>query len=237
MQLLNETTIDRFTRQQDLIPRERLTGIHCTVIGVGAIGRQVALQLAAIGAPRIQLVDFDKVDLGNLTTQGYFVGDVGKPKVLATAEAILRLDPSIQVECVEDRFRSKLTVGDVIFCCVDSISARTAIWRSLGERCQFWADGRMLGEVLRGLGCSRPRRAQPLRHDAICAGRRPARQLHIAEHHLCGQHGGRIDAASILPLAAGDWHGRRCGGQLARRRTHFRADCESRMLRRGVISS
>jgi sulfur carrier protein ThiS adenylyltransferase len=50
---------DRFARQRELVPLERLAGIQATVIGVGAIGRQVALQLAAIGVPRLQLVDFD----------------------------------------------------------------------------------------------------------------------------------------------------------------------------------
>ena len=62
---------DRFTRQRDLVPIDRLADVATTVIGVGAIGRQVALQLAAIGAPRIQLVDFDAVDVTNVTTQGY----------------------------------------------------------------------------------------------------------------------------------------------------------------------
>jgi sulfur carrier protein ThiS adenylyltransferase len=38
-----------------------------------------------------------------------------------------------------------------VFCCVDSISARAAIWRSVVSRCLFWADGRMLGEVIRVL--------------------------------------------------------------------------------------
>ena len=43
---------DRFARQQDLVPQDRLAELNATVIGVGAIGRQVALQLAAIGVPR-----------------------------------------------------------------------------------------------------------------------------------------------------------------------------------------
>jgi tRNA A37 threonylcarbamoyladenosine dehydratase len=71
------TDQDRFGRQDDLVPRDRLAEITATVIGVGAIGRQVALQLAAIGVPRLQLVDFDQVDLTNVTTQGYWATDIG----------------------------------------------------------------------------------------------------------------------------------------------------------------
>ncbi len=65
------TKTERFSRQRDLVPHERLSTIKVTVIGVGAIGRQVALQLAAIGARRLQLIDFDSVELTNVTAQGY----------------------------------------------------------------------------------------------------------------------------------------------------------------------
>jgi hypothetical protein len=142
---------DRFIRQQELVPRERLQQITATVIGVGAIGRQVALQLAAIGAPRIQLVDFDVVDETNVTSQGYRRRDVGRLKVEGTAEAIGEIDPAIEVDLVPDRFRARLAIGEAVICCVDSISAREAIWRSVGPRCRFWADGRMRGETLRVL--------------------------------------------------------------------------------------
>jgi sulfur carrier protein ThiS adenylyltransferase len=145
------TSSDRFARQQDLVPAERLAELVVTVIGVGAIGRQVALQLAAIGARRMQLVDFDRVDHTNVTTQGYWAEDLGQSKVAATGEAIARLDHAIEVELVDDRFRPKLTVGEAVFCCVDSIDARGAIWRSAGNRARFFADGRMLGEVIRVL--------------------------------------------------------------------------------------
>jgi molybdopterin-synthase adenylyltransferase len=140
---------NRFDRQQDLVPQDRLAEVTATVIGVGAIGRQVALQLAAIGTPRLQLIDCDVVDLSNVTTQGYQAADVGMSKVLATLAAIQQLDPAIQVETVEDRHRPRLQIGQAVFCCVDSIDARSAIWRSAKMQCRFWADGRMLGEVLR----------------------------------------------------------------------------------------
>jgi len=38
---------------------ERLHTCKATVIGVGAIGRQVALQLTSIGIRWLQIVDFD----------------------------------------------------------------------------------------------------------------------------------------------------------------------------------
>ena len=149
-------TNNRFTRQQDLVPTATLNNVTSTVIGVGAIGRQVALQLAAIGTPKIQLIDFDHVDASNVTTQGYFAGDISTPKVTATRSAIHRLDDSIKVTTIRDRYRPKQDTSDVIFCCVDSISARTAIFRSIRDRCRFWCDGRMLGESIRILAASTP---------------------------------------------------------------------------------
>ncbi len=146
-----DTNNDRFVRQQELVPLVCLQEIRATVIGVGAIGRQAALQLAAIGCRKIKLIDFDSVDLTNVTTQGYLAADVGQLKVLAAAAAMRRIDPGIVVETVADRYRPKHELGDAVFCCVDSITARAAIWRSAGKTCRFWTDGRMLAEVLRVL--------------------------------------------------------------------------------------
>jgi sulfur carrier protein ThiS adenylyltransferase len=139
-----------------LVPAERLAELAVTVIGVGAMGRQIALQLAAIGVRRLQLVDFDRVDQTNVTTQGYWTEDIGQPKVAATCRMIAQLDPAVEVELVDDRFRPKLSVGEAVFCCVDSIDARGAIWRSAGNRAQFFADGRMLGEVIRVIVAAEP---------------------------------------------------------------------------------
>ena len=146
--------LNRFSRQSDLVPQSKLEEITATVIGVGAIGRQVALQLAALGVPRLQLIDFDTVEETNVTTQGYDFEDVGQLKVDATAAAVQRIDPMIAVEAVPDRYRSRVEIGDAVFCCVDSITARKAIWRSASRKCRFWCDGRMLGEVIRVLAAA-----------------------------------------------------------------------------------
>lgn len=142
---------DRFVRQAELVPRERLLASPATVIGVGAIGRQVALQLAAIGVPALEMIDFDTVDESNITTQGYRQSDIGRPKVEALAEELQRIDASLLVGTITDRWRPSRTTEDVVFCCVDSISARAAIWRSVGPGCRFWSDGRMRAEVIRVL--------------------------------------------------------------------------------------
>jgi sulfur carrier protein ThiS adenylyltransferase len=144
----------RFARQAKLVPIDRLAEASASVIGVGAIGRQVALQLAAVGVPKLQLIDHDAVELSNVTTQGYWHADIGLAKVQATQEAIARIDPQIEVEAICDRYRPRIALASAIFCCVDSIDTRAAIWRSAGNRCEFWADGRMLGEVIRVLAAT-----------------------------------------------------------------------------------
>ena len=79
---------DRFLRQQDLVPTERLQSLTATVIGVGAIGRQVALPLAAMGIRTLRLIDFDIVEPTHVTTRGHRRADLGRLKVLATADAV-----------------------------------------------------------------------------------------------------------------------------------------------------
>jgi sulfur carrier protein ThiS adenylyltransferase len=71
-------TDERYSRQKDIVPSERIAACKATVIGVGAIGRQVALQLTAMGIPWLQLVDFDLVETSNLASQGYLEEDLGK---------------------------------------------------------------------------------------------------------------------------------------------------------------
>lgn len=146
-----QTGPDRFERQRGLIPTELLQDTDATVIGVGAIGRQVAIQLASLGVGNLQLIDFDTVEVHNVTSQGYRYSEIGQFKVAATLASIAEIDPEIRVESWCDRFRRRIKTRDIVFCCVDSIQTRTLIWDHLKNRAQFWADARMLGEVIRVL--------------------------------------------------------------------------------------
>ena len=142
-------TSERFSRQQDIVPRERVLECRATVIGVGAIGRQVALQLTAIGVPILQLIDFDKVEISNLASQGYLQDDLEQPKVDATAELCRRINHDLHVEVVFDRFKRTTPAGNCVFVCVDKIVTRKHIWEALKDKANFLVDGRMSAEVLR----------------------------------------------------------------------------------------
>jgi molybdopterin-synthase adenylyltransferase len=145
------TSTDRYSRQRDIIPSERLGACAATVIGVGAVGRQVALQLAAMGIGWLQLIDFDAVEESNIASQGYWEADLGRPKVDATAQACWRINRELHIHTVCDRFKRSSDIGDVDFSCVDSIETRRLIWESVKDRCKFLSDGRMSAEVLRVL--------------------------------------------------------------------------------------
>ena len=144
-------TDQRYSRQRDIVPAERLGTCKATVIGVGAIGRQVALQLAAMGISWLQLIDFDRVEESNLASQGYLEEDLSKPKVEATAELCGRINSRLQIQQVNDRFRRSMDIGNTVFCAVDRIDIRKLIWESIRNTAAFFADGRMSAEVLRVL--------------------------------------------------------------------------------------
>ena len=147
---------ERYSRQKDIVPPDRLVRCKATVIGVGAIGRQVALQLAAIGISWLQLLDFDVVEESNLASQGYLEDDLGRKKVHATADLCQQINHMLEVHEVDDRFRRSMAVGDIIFSCVDSIDVRRLIWEAVKDRASFSCDGRMSAEVLRVLTACDP---------------------------------------------------------------------------------
>jgi sulfur carrier protein ThiS adenylyltransferase len=142
---------ERYSRQRDLVPPDRLGSCRATVIGVGAVGRQVALQLAAMGIPWLQLIDFDSVEPSNLASQGYLEDDLGRPKVQATADLCQQINHGLEVHSVAERFRRSMAVGNVLFYAVDKIDVRRLIWEAVKDKADFHVDGRMSAEVLRVL--------------------------------------------------------------------------------------
>jgi sulfur carrier protein ThiS adenylyltransferase len=152
----------RDVRQRGLVPPERLARCHAVVIGVGAVGRQVALQLAATGVPAMTLYDPDTVGPENLAPQGYWEADVGDPKVEAVTRVCRGLLPRMELVARPERFRRSAVRAwpaerdHAVFCCVDSIATRKLVWEAVRMAAGFFADGRMAAEVVRVLASDRP---------------------------------------------------------------------------------
>lgn len=149
-------TQDRFVRQRLLVPREKITDLTFTIVGVGAVGRNVALTLASMGAMRITLYDMDTVEDHNVTTQGFPQAQVGQRKVDAVKADILRVDPEIEVDALHEEFERGKPTGDVVFCCVDSMKARRMVWTGCKHSAKFFADARVMGEVINVLAVKDP---------------------------------------------------------------------------------
>ena len=145
---------DRYSRQKDLVPEQRLANCDITVVGVGAIGRQVALQLTAMGAPKVQLVDHDHVEETNIASQAYYEADLNRPKVDATGDVCEGINKDAHIIRINSRFRKSQDFGNVLFCCVDKIEVRRLIWEAVKDKAEFFVDGRMSGEVLRVISAS-----------------------------------------------------------------------------------
>ena len=157
---------DRDVRQRDLVPPEALARSHAVVIGVGAVGRQVAAQLAAVGIGRMTLIDHDTVNVENLAPQAYWPTDLGRPKVAATAELCRRIHQECRIDVLAERFRRSMSrslaaftdtaTRPVVFACVDSIRTRGVIWEAVRTTAALLVDGRMSAEVIRVLAADYP---------------------------------------------------------------------------------
>ncbi len=138
-------------RMSTLVPAEKLAGLEIAVIGVGAIGRSVALQLAQIGADSFTLIDPDTIEELNVGPQGHWPEDIGQHKVEAVARDVLRLNPDVAVcRTIKDIYKPDiLDAATIIFACVDSMAARAEIFEAEAEHFRFFCDGRMAAEICR----------------------------------------------------------------------------------------
>lgn len=142
---------ERQFRMKDIVPADRLAGLDIAVVGVGAIGRNVALLLAQIGAGNFYLIDPDTIEELNVGPQGHWPDDIGRYKVETVARDLVRINPDIEdVKISKDVYKTDvLTAETVIFACVDSMQARGDIFENELHHLRFFCDGRMAAETCR----------------------------------------------------------------------------------------
>lgn len=117
----------------DIAGQERLRQSHALIIGLGGLGSPAAMYLAAAGVGRLTLVDFDTVDLSNLQRQIiHCTADIGRPKVESARDALLALNPLIEVETLaraldEKELLEQVRQADVVVDACDNRPTRLAI--------------------------------------------------------------------------------------------------------------
>lgn len=104
----------------------RLKQANVTVLGVGGLGTYVALALTALGVGNLHLVDDDVVELANLNRQVlYTVEDIGRPKVLAAADRLARVNPHVRITTAAEKVtgpdpaRAVIAGRDLLVCAAD----------------------------------------------------------------------------------------------------------------------
>lgn len=148
---------DRTTRYRDIIDPEVLRLTPFFVYGVGAIGRQVALQLAAMGCEHITVYDHDTVEPHNMGVQGYCPSHLGDPKAAVTLSDMRTLNPEGSFVAEPRRAVSKdSSRSGVHMLCVDKMLARKVLasgvstWASSnGWSDTLMVDARMSAESYR----------------------------------------------------------------------------------------
>lgn len=106
---MNDEALLRYSRQImlpdiDIAGQEKLLAASALIVGLGGLGSPAALYMAAAGFGRLVLADFDIVELSNLQRQiAHATDDIGRPKVESARDAILALNPHIDVACINER--------------------------------------------------------------------------------------------------------------------------------------
>jgi bacteriocin biosynthesis cyclodehydratase domain-containing protein len=105
----------------------RLKRARVAVLGLGGLGSNILLGLAAAGVGFLRGVDLDQVELGNLNRQVlYDVADIGRPKAEAAGEHLRRFNPNITVEPIVTAIASSDDIirliqdVDVVAMCADT---------------------------------------------------------------------------------------------------------------------
>lgn len=139
---------DHLVRQLDLIPITTL-GQQVTIIGCGAIGSFLGLQLAKMGLTQITAYDHDVVSIENMSNQFFRFKDIDKNKAAALHDLIQDFTgvPIKHNLKFEPDYAPRLS--GIVVVAVDSMEARAMIYESIkakGFAVKYIIDPRMSAE-------------------------------------------------------------------------------------------
>ena len=97
------------------------------IIGCGATGSKIAMEIVKLGVENVHLYDFDKVEEHNIANQVFGIPDIGKFKVDALADIIENLTAT-KVTKHNERVDGNTELGSVVFLLTDTMKSRKEIF-------------------------------------------------------------------------------------------------------------
>jgi len=127
--------------------REKVVNAKVMVVGAGALGNEVIKNLTLMGVGHIFIVDFDTIELANLSRSVLFrESDSGRKKAEVAAARAKEINPNVHVQYFHGDITTALGLGvfrrmDVIIGCLDNREARLAVNRFSYWINKPWVDG------------------------------------------------------------------------------------------------
>lgn len=140
---------DRYSRLRMIgwWDQDRLTQARILVVGAGALGNEVLKNLALLGIGQIKVIDFDRIELSNLSRSVLFRSEHrGRWKAEVAAEMARELNPDCWIDGQQADVLTDIGLGlvdsaDIVICCVDNREARLWINRLCWKVRTPWIDG------------------------------------------------------------------------------------------------
>lgn len=129
--------------------KEKVSNARVLVAGAGALGNEVIKDLTLFGVGHIYVVDFDRIEISNLTRSVLFrEGDAFEHRYKAevAAQRAMEINPQIKVTPIVGNLFSEVGLAlyksvDVIIGCLDSRLARYQLNRMAMRAGKTWIDG------------------------------------------------------------------------------------------------
>lgn len=97
------------------------------IIGLGALGSNLAHQLVRLGVHTLHLYDFDVVEIHNITNQTHREIDLNETKLNALDSQLREINPKVKIIPHPKGWEPGANLRGYVFLCVDSIELRYKI--------------------------------------------------------------------------------------------------------------
>lgn len=103
------------SEEEGFLAQKKLMESHVLIFGCGAIGGNIAIQLAMAGVEHLALYDYDQVEDSDVSRHIFFRNaSVGENKVLSVKKEILRINANAQVETYCEVMKPESNIEDLV---------------------------------------------------------------------------------------------------------------------------